>query len=386
MNLDLAVRWQDVADVLVLTFVLYRLYLWLRGTVAVQVLVGMLVVAAAAFAADQVGLMLTSYVLRGLGAVAAIAVVVVFREEIRRGLGRVNPIRWWRWRRGDPVVGRAPTFARAIAGAAFTLGQRKIGALIVVPGTDALDEHLTGGIDIDGVPSTELFEAIFHTTSPIHDGATVMRGGRIRRAGCFLPVSARADLPDHLGSRHRAALGLAERTDSAVVVVSEERGEVSLVNAGVIAPVTSADMLAARLVELRGSPAAAPVSVRGPAGHHRVRGGIALLVVAALVIGAWWVVVGEPGTVVTRTVSVEMRNVPDALEASPPRPDRVAVHVRGPRTRLDALGSSDVQAWIDLADARPGRGRHRLEASAPAGIEITEIVPSEVMVRLRPSE
>ena len=386
MSLHLAVRWQDVADVLVLTFVLYRLYLWLRGTVAVQVLLGVLVLVAAAFAADQVGLMLTSYVLRGLGAVATLGIVVVFRDEIRRGLGRVNPIRWWRARRGLAAAGGPPTFARTIADAAFELARDRTGALIVLPGTDAIDEQLTGGVDIDGVPTRELFEAIFHIASPIHDGAAVMRGGRIRRAGCFLPVTARGDLPDHLGSRHRAALGLSEKVDAAVVVVSEERGEVSLVNAGVIAPTTSAEMLAARIVELRGSPAAAPVSVRGPVGHHRVRDGIALLVVAALVIGAWWVVVGEPGTVVTRTVSVEMRNVPDDLEANPPRPDRVAVHVRGPRTRLDALGASDVQAWVDLAGSPAGRARYRLEASAPAGIEITEIVPAEVMVRLRSSE
>jgi diadenylate cyclase len=386
MNLDLAVRWQDVVDVLVLTFVLYRLYLFLRGTVAVQVLFGMLVLVAAAFAADQVGLMLTSYVLRGVGAVATIAIVVVFRDEIRRGLGRVNPIRWWRARRGLAAGARSPTFARTIADAAFVLGSQRVGALVVLPGTDALDEHLTGGVDIDGVPSTELFEAIFHTASPIHDGAVVMRAGRVRRAGCFLPVTARGDLPDHLGSRHRAALGLSEKVDAAVVVVSEERGEVSLVTGGLISSVASAEALATRIVELRGSPAAAPVSVRGPAGRHRVRDTIALVVVAALVIGAWWVVVGEPGTVVTRTVSVELRNVPEDLEASPPRPDRVAVHVRGPRTRLDTLGATDVQAWVDLGGAAAGRARHRLEASAPAGIEITEIVPAEVVVRLRPSE
>lgn len=385
MNYHLVVRWQDVVDVLVLTFVLYRLYLWLRGTVALQVLLGMLVIAASALAADQVGLMLTSYVLRGVGAIATLAVVVIFQSEIRRGLGRVNPVRWWRARRGDALSGQ-PTFAGTLAGAAFALGRRRIGALLVVPGGDALDEHLTGGIDIDGVPSPELFEAIFHTASPIHDGAAIMRGGRVRRAGCFLPVSGRADLPDHLGSRHRAALGLSELSDAAVVVVSEERGDVSLVVAGTITRYDSADRLAARIVELRGSPAAAPVSVRGPAGHHRVRDTIALVLVAALVIGAWWIVVGEPGTVVTRTVSVEMRNVPDELEANPPRPDRVAVHVRGPRTRLDELSDSDVQAWVDLGGAHAGRARFRLEASAPAGIEITEIVPAEVLVRLRPSE
>src|SRR6185503_15272070 len=100
---------------------------------ALQVLLGMVVIAATALAADQVGLMLTSYLLRGLGAVAALAVVVVFQSEIRRGLGRVNPVRWWRARRGGASSG-PPTFAATVAGAAFALGRRRIGALMVVPG------------------------------------------------------------------------------------------------------------------------------------------------------------------------------------------------------------------------------------------------------------
>jgi diadenylate cyclase len=380
-ELPAQVRWQDVADVLVLTFVLYRTYLFIRGTVAVQVLIGIAMLAAAAFIADQLGLMLTSYLLQASGAVATLVVVVVFRDEIRRGLRRVSPVRWWRQRKEG--AGATPSVAGTVAEAAFALGRQRIGALLVLPGLDPLEEHLTGGVELDALPSTEIAVAIFHTGSPIHDGAAVVQTGRVRRAGCFLPLAH--GLPDHMGSRHRAALGLSEVSDAAVVVVSEERGDVSIVAAGSISHAPDQAFLTRRLIELRGGPAAAPVAP-GPRVVRRTRDAIALVVIVAAVLAAWWVIVGEPGEVVTRTVSVQMRDVPEGLEASPPRPSEVVVHIRGPATRIDALSDSDVQAWVDLAGGKRGRQRVRLNASVPSGIEITEIVPSEVTVRLEPSE
>jgi len=376
-------RWQDVVDVAVLTFVLYRLYRWLRGTVALQVLLGIASLAAAAFAASALGLFLTAYLLQALGAVATLVVVVIFRDEIRRALGRVNPLRWWRAHRGGAAVRTEPTTAEVVAGAAFELAHARIGALFVLPGIDPIGEHLTGGAELDAVPSAELFRSLFHTASPLHDGAALIQGGRVRLAGCFLPVSASTALPEQLGSRHRAALGLSERCDAAIVVVSEERGEVNLVAGGAIAPLADAPALARRLVEHgSGELAAAPGPRRAPR-RHRARDTFALATILALVIAAWWVVVGQPGTVVTRTVSIELRNVPPELEADAPRPDRVAVHLRGPRTRLDAPGTG-IEAWIDLDEARPGRRRYPVRASAARGLEITEIVPPMVTVRLTP--
>lgn len=379
------VRWQDVADVAVLTFVLYRLYRWVRGTVAIQVLVGILMLAAAAFAASHLGLLLTAYLLQAAGAVATLVVVVVFRDEIRRGLGRVNPVRWWRERTGAVAVS-AP-IARLVADAAFALARRRVGALIVVPGVDPLDEHLSGGVTLDAVPSPQLFESIFTTASPIHDGAAVLVAGRMRAAGCFLPVSSAPGLADELGSRHRAACGLTEACDAAVIVVSEERGAVSLVHRGAITTMPDAAALVARLGELEtGGSLSAPTPTRRHRRLSRVRDAAALVFILALVVAAWWIIVGQPGTVVTRTVSIELRDVPAELEADPPRPDTVSVHLRGPRTRLDALTATDVQAWIDVGDAQAGRRRYPLEASAPRGIEITEITPPSALVHLRARE
>jgi diadenylate cyclase len=372
------IRWQDIVDVLVLTFVLFRLTIWLRGTVALQVLAGMLALAAAAFAADQIGLFLTAYLLRALGAIATLVVVVVFRNEIRRALHRVNPLRVWRDRHATAGA-TAPSTAEVLAQAAIELARRRIGALLVVRESDPLDEHLTGGVALDAVPSTELLEAIFHPTSPIHDGAAVIEGGRLARAGCFLPLSTSLALPDGFGSRHRAAAGLSEVCDAAVVAVSEERGAVTLFRPGSVDRIGSAAELAAGLAGAQRTAAA----VGGGRGRARLFDAAALFGIFLLVVGAWYAVVGEPGTVITHTVSIELRNVSGELQVDAPVPDRVAIHLHGPRARLDGIRGEDLEAWVDLAGAQVGRRRRTVEAWAPAGIEVSEIVPPTVTVRIR---
>jgi diadenylate cyclase len=376
------IRWQDIVDVLLLTFVLYRLTLWLRGTVALQVLAGMLVLAVAAFAANQVGLLLTAYLLQALGAVATLVVVVVFRNEIRRALRRVNPVRIWRERHG-PGGARGPaTTAEILAGSAFELARRRLGALFVVREHDPIDEHLTGGVALDALPSVELMEALFHQPSPLHDGAVIVEDGKVTRAGCFLPLSTSLALPETFGTRHRAAAGLTEVCDATVVVVSEERGVVTLFSARQVEPMAHPTELARRL---RGADAH-PESAGAGRERRRARAfnALALLGIFVLVSAAWYTVVGKPGTFVTHTVSVELRNVPEQLQADRPHPDRVAVHLRVPRTRLDGVSEGDVEAWVDLSGARPGRASHKLQASAPAGVEIGEIVPATVSVAIRP--
>ena len=378
------IRWQDIVDVLVLTFVLYRLTLWLRGTVALQVLAGMLGLAVAAFAASQVGLLLTAYLLQALGAVATLVVVVVFRNEIRRALHRANPVRIWRERRGSAGARPAINTAEILAAAAFALARRRLGGLLVVRNLDPLDEHLTGGVTVDALPSIELVESIFHVSGPMHDGAVIVEDGRIARAGCFLPLSTSLALPESFGTRHRAASGLTEVCDAAVICVSEERGKVTLFSGRAVDLLPDAASLVARL---RGTGAGTDSEATG-AGRARRRtrtfNAMALAGIFVLVVGAWYTVVGEPGSVVTHTVSVELRNVPDTLQAEPPDVDRVAVHLRGPRTRLDGLSGRDVQAWVDLSGVRPGLQELPLEASAPAGVEIEEIVPSVLPIQIRP--
>jgi diadenylate cyclase len=371
-------RWQDIVDILVLTLVVFRVYTWLRGTTALRIGLGMLLLVGAAFAADELGLLLTAYVLQALGAVATLVVVVIFRDEIRRALVRVNPLRWWRERRAAPADRSA--FA-PLARAVFALAQHHIGAILVLPREDPVTGHLTGGIKLDALLSPELLEAIFHARSPIHDGAAVIEDGRVRLAGAFLPISTATDLPDHMGSRHRAALGLAEHCDAVVVVVSEERGRVSVAEHGRFVPaIADAGTLITCLDRL----------VRHQSAHteplRRTRNGLAFVASLVLVATAWYVVVAGPGTVVTRSVAVELRNLPPGLEAEPSRPQEVNVQVHGPRTLLGELDAGDVTAGVDLTDARPGQRRVEVQAEVPSGFRVLKVAPRHATVRLRDAE
>lgn len=368
-------RWQDVVDVVVLTFVLYRVYTWMRGTAGLQILLSMAALVAAAYGASAVGLMLTAYVLQALGAVAALVMVVVFRDEIRRGLRRVDPLRILRARRAGRDRGERR--CAALADAALALAARRIGALVVLPRGDRVDEHLTGGTMLDAEPSRALFESIFHVGSPLHDGALVMQGGRVRLAGSFLPLTRSAHVSPSHGTRHRAALGLSEACDAVVLVVSEERGEVSLVVDGAIAPAPAdVDRLAARLDELAsgGEP---PRTRRG-----RLIDMVALATIFTLVLGAWFVVLGGPGAIVIRTVAVEVQDVPDTLEVESLRPAQVQVHLRGPRTLLTDVADG-VTAFVSVGAATPGQRRIAVTTVVPTGIDVVEVVPRTITVRLR---
>lgn len=371
-------RWQDAVDILVLTLVVFRLYTWLRGTVALRIGLGMLVLVGAAFAADELGLLLTTYVLQALGAVATLVVVVVFRDELRRGLGRVSPLRWWRERRVSSTDRSAyATLARAV----FTLAQHRIGAILVLPREDRVDGHLTGGTVLDAVASAALLEAVFQTASPIHDGAAVIERGRVRVAGAFLPVSTATDIPEHMGSRHRAALGLSEHCDAVILAVSEERGRVSVaVNGRFGSPVVDVGTLTETLERLLGD--AAVEHAAEP--RRRWRSGLAFLGSLALVVAAWYVVVAGPSTLVTRSVPVELHGLPDDVEPELLRPQQVSVQVHGPRTLVGELDAGDVTAWIEVGDDKRGLRRATVQAKVPSGFRVVKIMPRQVEVRLRP--
>jgi diadenylate cyclase len=390
--LDIArvVRWQDVIDVAILTIIIFRVYLWLRGTVALQVWIGILVLVACWFVATELGLMLTAYVLQGLGAGVLLLAVVLFRDEIRNALRRANPLRWWRNRKGTD--GQRGIWGQ-LAEAVFALASLRLGALIVVPGSDRVEEHLSGGTLLDARISPELLEAIFVESSPIHDGAAVMQGERLHQAGCFLPLSTAGDLPEFYGTRHRAAVGLSETCDAVVIVVSEERGSVSLASGGRIARVPGADELAARIettLARGGAPGPRRATTRGvePVGMGRRRfiDAAWLAGIFVFVVAAWYVVAGDRNTVITPTVPLELRNIPDGIEVDPPRPSEITLQLRGPRRLLMTTGRDEVGAYLNLGGIKPGTHRLDVSSSAPPGIQVESHAPRHVVVKARKKE
>ncbi|MBW2096971.1 MAG: DNA integrity scanning protein DisA nucleotide-binding domain protein, partial [Deltaproteobacteria bacterium] len=219
-----SVRWQDGVDIILNSYILFRLYVLFRGTHVFRVLMGIALLWFSQRVAVALGLVLTSWAIQGITAAAAFIIIVVFRNEIRSVLQAKNlkAILW-----GVPYR-TAKTPIETVVETGFELAGKKIGAIMVFPGMDDLDELIQGGINWDGLVSREMINSIFWHDNPVHDGAAIIEGNRIKKVGAVLPLSRRDDFPSSYGTRHRAAAGLAEMTDALVLVVSEERGTVVL--------------------------------------------------------------------------------------------------------------------------------------------------------------
>jgi diadenylate cyclase len=221
-------RWQDALDILIMAVVFYNLILLLRGTRTVQMLVGLGVLMAASSAAGAVGLRAVGWVLQNFLGAVVIVVIILFQPELRRALanvGRAPLLRFF-----DPIK-EARVLQELVRGTQ-DLAARRVGALIALQREADLTSFVEGGVAFDALVTRELLFSIFLPSSPVHDGAVLVRGNRLSHAGCFLPLSQNPDLPKGLGTRHRAALGLSEETDAVVIVVSEETGAVSLAAGG----------------------------------------------------------------------------------------------------------------------------------------------------------
>jgi len=244
-------RWVlDLLDILLVAFIIYRIILLIKGTRAVQMLVGLAVLLFVYIASQVGGLYTLNWILNNFLSSIILVIVVIFQNDIRRALIH---------------VGRNPFFADLsfreetqvideLCRGCATLAQKHLGALIVIERETGLNDFLEVGVEIDAKPSGALMHSIFHHSSPIHDGAVVIQRGRITRAGCFLPLTQDPGVSPQFGTRHRAAIGLTELVDAVVIVVSEETGRIAVVVGGKITrdlEVTTLKKVLNRLLEPR---------------------------------------------------------------------------------------------------------------------------------------
>ena len=227
--------WIDAADVLLVTVLLYQLYKLLRGSVALNVALGLASFYLLYLVVKATGMELLTKILGQFMSVGVLASIILFQQEIRRFLLRVGRatalerVRGWSW--GRPTKA-APLAVTPFVEAAKSLSGKFTGALICFTQASDLTPFAESGDRLDAEISKRLLLSIFNKTSPLHDGAVIVANGRLRAARCILPVSENPDVPASLGLRHRAAIGLSEITDAVVLVVSEETGAMSLVRHG----------------------------------------------------------------------------------------------------------------------------------------------------------
>lgn len=244
----------DAVDIFTVAVLIYALLVLLRGTRAMQMLWGILIIAGLYFAASTFHLITLSNILGNLLAFLPIAIIVLFQQEIRRMLTAFGSTAWFRWDLGQD---EGPVMLNEIALAVQALASKRTGALIAIERRDSLAAWADTGIPLEALFSYDLTLNIFIPGTPLHDGAVIIRGERIVAASCFLPLTTRHELSSELGTRHRAAIGLTEESDALVIVVSEETGIISLaVEQQLLRPLDEATLrnaLAEHLYQLRPS-------------------------------------------------------------------------------------------------------------------------------------
>jgi diadenylate cyclase len=240
--------WRDAIDITIVAFILYNILALIRGTRAMQISIGLVLLGSSFFIARAFDLAALEAISREILFYLPFAVIVLFQTEIRRALARMgtNPLLWFLTRRA--TNGRY----EAVLSAAAMLAARRVGALIVIERTQSLRMYAETATPLDASLSAELLASIFTPGSPLHDGAVIVQGSRIVAAGAFLPLTATADASLGHGTRHRAGIGISEETDAFVIIVSEENGVIAAASEGKLVEHIDGESLAALMEERLG--------------------------------------------------------------------------------------------------------------------------------------
>jgi len=254
-----SLNWRSLIDILLVLTLLYQLYKLVRGSLAVNILLGLVAIYMLYMVVDALELRLLAKILGQFIGVGVISLIILFQPEIRRFLLMIGKNAAFSSNRGwirRLFTGQVQSteedfnYVQEAVNAAWRLAQERTGMLIVFARTSELQFFANTGEAIDAKISSRLLESIFNKYSPLHDGAVIIANGRCKAAGCVLPISENPDIPDDLGLRHRSALGISEHSDAVVLVVSEETGRISLAINGRLHPYTDRKKMIAKLGQL----------------------------------------------------------------------------------------------------------------------------------------
>ncbi|QWV92637.1 diadenylate cyclase CdaA [Geomonas oryzisoli] len=371
------IRPQDIADILIMTFLLYQLYSWFKNSKALQVVLGLLFLGVIYFVTKSLGLFMTSWILQELGTVLLVLLIVVFQAEIRQALYRLSLLRNLFEHQESVVRLDLLEFSATV----FSLASQRIGALVVFQREELLDDLILHGVPMDSLVSGSLVTSIFMPGSPLHDGAVLVKDGRVALASCHLPLSVSAEVPQHLGTRHRAALGLSERSDAVIVVVSEERGEVSLSLQGELAVMTSQAQLHERLT-----------SLLQPLSREEQRVGVfkrlfsnfwPKVAIFCVVMVSWLLITYRQGEILTVTAPVTFHNLPDNLTLTRSYPDEVDLQLKSFSNLVASPKNLDIVVDLDLSKAKEGNNNIQISKDLirlPPGVVVVNLDRSLVRV------
>ena len=340
----------DAVDILFVSLLIWAIIAWMRHVRANLALLGLGIIGLFYLVALQLELQLTAWIFQSFFAILVVLLVVVFQDDLRRLFERIAVL-GLRRRRPHTEVGGAAAIYRTLQ----QLAESHTGALLIIPGREPIERHLQGGVVLDANISEELLLSIFDPHSPGHDGAVLVQGDRLARFGVHLPLSEDNAQLGAGGTRHAAALGLAERCDALCVAVSEERGTISVAAQGKLTALASPSQLLKTLQDQL-----------VPQGNHRTSGALRWRrarrgfleggTAVALALASWLALV--PGSAVDQAkieVQVTVENMPDGYDLRKVEPASVALTVSGPKRQLLVARTEDFQVVIDAQLVRLGR-------------------------------
>ena len=340
----------DVLDILFISMVAYQLYTWFWGTKAFKALIGIVLLSGIFIVAKAWGLFLTTWVFQILWQVFVILLIILFQKEIRQMLERFNPLKTFGLKQGSATDTWIPEFASW----AFDAAKKRIGAIIIFEKTDRMFDLITKGIFMECDPLPEILNSIFSKESPLHDGAILISQGKILKVSCYLPLSAREDLPQEWGTRHRAALGLTEQCDAWVMIISEERGEISFAGDQTFQKVKDKKELSTIIEDVVLVQRDVDTNIKGKikswfTSRYKIKA-----TVFALVFILWMVLAGQQNFEKKIDLPLNFKNIPAELMVSRPKDPIISITCRGLRKDVSLLNKNNVLTSIDLFSARLG--------------------------------
>ena len=375
------IRRPIVADFLVLSVAFYALLCWARAARAMRIALVIVGLRVLSLLARRLDLVVTSWVLDAFAVLAILVLLLIFQPELRRAMMQLDStLKLW----PRPVVVGAPT-SQAIASAAFRLARCQLGALMVITRRDSIGALLEGGVAIGAEPSSELLEAIFQKVSPLHDGAAIITGDQLLKANVVLPLTKRHGIPTSYGTRHRAAVGLAESCDALVVAVSEERSEVTLMEGVRICHMDDPEHLAMALEGNWSRPHESIGSRLRRFFIKDLRLKFAAFGLAGVICGMSFLAAGT--TIRTFSIPIEFNNVPSGMEVTSQSADTLEIQVRANPWIIDSIDLGRVVGRFDLGQSQPGWHALQVQQNSldlPPGIAVDRITPRTIRVQVAP--
>ncbi len=374
-------RWQDALDILILTYIFYRLYLWLRKKKALRMILAILALPLFYIFARWIDLPLSVWGLQNLWPVILIVLVIIFQEEIREVLGNVSLPSFF-FGRSERLTSKA---IDKIVEATFQMADKKIGGLIVLKKGDDLDELIHEKTPLDAEINEDLLISIFNPQSPLHDGAVIIWGDRIRHAAALLPLSKSTSFPKEWGTRHRAGVGITEISDAECIIISEERGEVLLAFKGTLQKKEGREDLKQGLVHVAPVQEAKDGERAWPKKLFEDLPKKALFLFLVCVL--WVFVIGIRQGEVGFNIPIEYYSIPQNLVIAGEPPKEVNVRLKGSQRLLSSLKPDQIRVRVDLSNAHKGGNQISLSETninTSPGISVINFYPRNIRLQLSP--